>query len=322
MPIAVCPSCGKPSQVPDHSAGKALQCPHCKRSFTVGPLPFTRQQTVPPLPTFTVNCSACRKPCRIPASAAGQRVNCPNCQAIFLATSNSAVRAGMPRPANHAAAEQPRRAFPPAHPPVHEAGVSNSLGISSLVLGCVAFVVSLIPCVGAIGMPLSGLGLLLGIVGLVIAIVRNGRGIGFPIAGIGVCGLALLIGAFWLSVMTSASEALHADARDKPPTPTERQSNPDLSPVPGVRQQGTDQKQDHKPPANGEPKIDHTKKAESPNNDTEWSDASKKAASLQDVSVQINSVTVDYVTLKDFAGQIKSGSSREFVGDVGHETMD
>jgi hypothetical protein len=75
---------------------------------------------------------------------------------------------------------------------------AHSLGISSLVLGVVAFIVSLIPCLGIVSLPVAGLGLLLGIMGLVIAISRNGTGIGFPIAGSGLNSLALLIAAFWL----------------------------------------------------------------------------------------------------------------------------
>src|SRR5262249_37806087 len=53
------------------------------------------------------------------------------------------------------------------------------------------------PCIGALSVPLSGLGLLLGFVGLVVALTRRGRGIGFSIAGVGVSGLALCVGLFW-----------------------------------------------------------------------------------------------------------------------------
>ena len=39
---------------------------------------------------------------------------------------------------------------------------AHSLGISAMVLGVVGLLLSLIPCVGWIGLPLSGIGLLLG----------------------------------------------------------------------------------------------------------------------------------------------------------------
>lgn len=69
----------------------------------------------------------------------------------------------------------------------------SSLGIASLVLGILAFLICWIPLLGIIGFPLGVLGLLLGAVGLVIALVRRGASIGFPIAGIAVCALATLI---------------------------------------------------------------------------------------------------------------------------------
>ena len=67
-----------------------------------------------------------------------------------------------------------------------------------MVLGVVGLLLSLIPCVGWIGLPLSGLGLVLGVVGGVVAVARKGHGVGFPIAGSAISGLALAIGGFWL----------------------------------------------------------------------------------------------------------------------------
>ena len=70
---------------------------------------------------------------------------------------------------------------------------SNSLGIASLILGILAFLICWIPFVAIVSMPLSGLGLLLGIIGLVLALTRAGYGVGFSIAGSSVSVLALLI---------------------------------------------------------------------------------------------------------------------------------
>lgn len=69
----------------------------------------------------------------------------------------------------------------------------NSLGVVSLILGIIAFLICWIPYLGLIGVPLAALGLLLGLIGLLIALTRNGASIGYPIAGSAICSLALFI---------------------------------------------------------------------------------------------------------------------------------
>lgn len=89
-----------------------------------------------------------------------------------------------------------------ASPVIHVAAprpYGNSLGIASMVLGILAFVICWIPILNLLGLPLSGLGLLLGIIGIVIAAVRRGSGIGFPIAGAAISGVALVI-VIWMYV--------------------------------------------------------------------------------------------------------------------------
>lgn len=70
---------------------------------------------------------------------------------------------------------------------------SNSLGISSLILGVVAFAICWIPLLGIAGIPLSALGFILGMAGLILSIRRKGYGIGFSVAGSGTCALALAV---------------------------------------------------------------------------------------------------------------------------------
>lgn len=69
----------------------------------------------------------------------------------------------------------------------------SSLGVASLILGIIAFLICWIPIVSLIGVPLSALGLVLGLIGLPVALSRRGASVGYPIAGIAVCGLALFI---------------------------------------------------------------------------------------------------------------------------------
>jgi hypothetical protein len=51
---------------------------------------------------------------------------------------------------------------------------SHSLGIASLILGILAFLICWIPFLGLLGLPLSLLGILLGGIGLLIALFRKG----------------------------------------------------------------------------------------------------------------------------------------------------
>lgn len=69
----------------------------------------------------------------------------------------------------------------------------SSLGVASLILGILAFLICWIPLVNLLGVPLSALGLGLGIAGLLVAMRRKGASIGYPIAGTAICGLALFI---------------------------------------------------------------------------------------------------------------------------------
>lgn len=95
-----------------------------------------------------------------------------------------------------------------APPPVLEAGHAagapsvnvylpkrtSSLGIVSLVLGVVAFVMCWIPIIGMFSIPVGALGLLLAAIGVLVALARRGAGIGFPIGGGLMSAMALAVG--------------------------------------------------------------------------------------------------------------------------------
>ncbi|MCK4342810.1 MAG: ABC transporter permease [Phycisphaerae bacterium] len=119
-------------------------------------------------------------------------------------------------------------AHPPATPPrlehghvsqapsvnVHMPRRTSSLGVVSLILGVVAFLLCWIPLVGMLSIPLSALGLLLGAIGLLVALMRRGSGIGYPIGGGAVSGLALAIGIAQVAAVGSAVSGV-AEAMDE-----------------------------------------------------------------------------------------------------------
>ena len=76
---------------------------------------------------------------------------------------------------------------------VVNSGSSNSLGITSLIIGLIALFLCWLPF---IGLGFAILGGLLAITGLVMATARKGRGVGYAIGGGAVSALALLIGGF------------------------------------------------------------------------------------------------------------------------------
>ncbi|MCC7407449.1 MAG: hypothetical protein IT442_05220 [Phycisphaeraceae bacterium] len=83
----------------------------------------------------------------------------------------------------------------------------SSLGVASIVLGALAFLICWIPLLGALGIPLSGLGLLLGMLGLIIALFHRGSGVGFCVAGMAICGLSLFLAVtVTKAVVTSIQE--------------------------------------------------------------------------------------------------------------------
>jgi len=69
----------------------------------------------------------------------------------------------------------------------------NSLGVVSLILGILAFLICWIPLVNLLGVPLAALGLILGAIGFLVALTRKGASIGYPIAGTAICGFSLFI---------------------------------------------------------------------------------------------------------------------------------
>lgn len=74
----------------------------------------------------------------------------------------------------------------------------NVMGVIALILGIIGLIISLIPCFGIIGIPLTAIGLLLGVIGIFTSGQTTGRGL--PIAGTSVSLVGLLIGIAWVVV--------------------------------------------------------------------------------------------------------------------------
>lgn len=191
MPVvSTCPQCQSSLKVPDHLVGKSVKCPKCGTILTV---PGAPASTPPPIP-----------------SAAEVVANVPPPMPRPQAPLHAPPLAAAARPGSHddddyddrpmQPRRRPRRYDEPdvAYAQAPSANVQMGFGIAALCVGCVAVIISLIPCIGLfIGMPIAGLGIVLGVVGLIVALVQKGRGLGFPIAGSCVNLVALLIGAVW-----------------------------------------------------------------------------------------------------------------------------
>jgi len=151
-------------------------------------------------------CGNCGKRLKVADEAAGKRGRCPGCGAVVQVPTTPDPGSSAPALVS-TASEQRLEAVPlrrvdtpelPRTQPVPTVNINNprrtsSLGIVSLILGIVAFLICWIPILGLFGIPLSALGLVLGVTGLIVTAVRKGAGIGFPIAGSAVCGMALVV---------------------------------------------------------------------------------------------------------------------------------
>lgn len=85
----------------------------------------------------------------------------------------------------------------------------KSLGLTSMILGIVTLIWSLIPVIGASAFWIAIIGLLLGIGAIIMAIKGNNPKRGIIITGLILCGIAVAIAAYWISVINMAVNTLN-----------------------------------------------------------------------------------------------------------------
>ena len=237
-----------------------IACPTCRKLLKVAD----------ELAGKTGKCSACGKLIKVPAPQAVAPIKVPAPQAVAPA----------PRPRPQVLLSEPVPHAPLVAPTIvavrvqQRSKASHSLGIASLVLGTIAFLICWIPFLGLLGLPLSVLGAVLGGVGLLLAFVRKGSGIGFAMAGTALS----LLSAFVVIGITKSLEEASAEAQAThqtvvaPSTPTESAADtPDSRPKVTAPEQ-------------------------------QWADA-RNAVQQGDLRVRIAKVSVGKVPLKDLFGE-------------------
>lgn len=129
--------------------------------------------------------------------------------------SQSASPSAPPAPSSGQVVEYVERPVPTPAPAqrvsVEVRRQGNSLGLVSLILGIVAFVICWIPLIGMLGIPLSAIGLVLAIIGLIVALTRKGASIGYPIGGGLICLVALGVALTMTSAIIGGAQQAMAE---------------------------------------------------------------------------------------------------------------
>lgn len=157
--------------------------------------------TKPASNSFKFNCPHCDATIRVKRTRAGHTAECPKCeQAIQIPAIKHpdenvySIQAVESKPAVIKPVQLTPQEISPApnvQVNVHNPTISNSFGISALILG----ILSMFTCwIWIVNIPLAGLGLVMGITAAIISSVRKGTGAGYAVAGSAVCGISLILG--------------------------------------------------------------------------------------------------------------------------------
>ncbi|WP_417396889.1 DUF5067 domain-containing protein [Gimesia chilikensis] len=175
-----CPHCGSGIKVNDSAAGKVGKCNKCGEKLTI------------PSPTEIVR---------------------PETEVVRPAESPAHYQP--PQPLYQ---EPPRVASPNVSVNIRQdSRAANSMGIASVILGVMAFLLCWIPFVNILAFVLGGISFLMAVIGIFLGISRKGSGIGYSIAGGALSAIALFFSAgFFLALFGSAAVVSQAvDAANK-----------------------------------------------------------------------------------------------------------
>ncbi|MDP1561411.1 MAG: hypothetical protein Q8M16_08450 [Pirellulaceae bacterium] len=210
-----------------------------------------------------------------------------------------------PVPSTTAAPIYVQASHPTVNVQVNNSTASNSLGISSVILGIISFFVCWIPIVG---FALSGLGLTLGFIGILLAIFRKGSGVGYSITGTALNGISVVIGVIYVTIIGAMISGINEVAK-KTQEAHERQSR-QAQPIlpsdsePNVPVESTPNPQE---PTPNVPKAEPEKDVPSSTTEDVWNPADSPLR-LGDVTVSITEVVFGQVPLKTIG---RDGQSEE-----------
>lgn len=159
-----CENCGKKIRVKDELAGRTGKCAGCGLKISI--------------PSAIINSPS-------------------NESLITHGSTNSKSIATTPPPLLHTQPSPTSNPGVAVQVNVESSPMADGLGISSLIIGILSFLVCWIPL---INFGMGGLGLLLGIAGIVMAVQRKGQGVGYSIAGTAVSTISFLVGVLYLTV--------------------------------------------------------------------------------------------------------------------------
>jgi hypothetical protein len=99
---------------------------------------------------------------------------------------------------------EPRRyrPLPAAYPP------TNSLGITSLILGLVCLPLMCVPILNMVAVAIGCVGFLLGLAGLISSMQRGGFGIGYAIGGLAANALSVAVALLLIFALATAADTL------------------------------------------------------------------------------------------------------------------
>lgn len=140
------------------------------------------------------NCPKCSQPIEVDDSYAGQTGNCPTCEELVVIPSPSSP---VLQPAATAISDSATVTVTTKNT------TALTMGIIAVVLGVFGLLVSWIPFLGLLAVPIAGIGGLLAVIGLILAAMKKFKGWSMPLLGGLVCLMALCI-SFCSTGSTSA----------------------------------------------------------------------------------------------------------------------